>query len=1325
PGELCLGGAGVTRGYLHHPARTAEVFVPDPWEPGARLYRTGDRARLLPTGEIELLGRADGQVKIRGFRIEPGEIEAVLRLHPEVREAVVHPREALAREDRPGDLRLLAWVVPHGGAPDPRSLLAWLRERLPGFMIPGSITVLDALPLTASGKVDRAALPSPERASEGSSHPRTLMEEVLAGIWAGLLERDRVGRDESFFDLGGHSLLAVQVVSRVREAVGVELPLRVLFESPDVAATARVVEESLRTGSVLTAPPVVPLARTGPCACSFAQERLWVLDRLTPGSPAYNVPLALHFAGPLDAAALARALGEIVRRHEALRTSFPSVDGRPVQVIHPPAPVPLPAVDLSGLPAPEEEAGRLAVAESIRPFQLDRGPVLRSVLFRLAPGSHRLLVTFHHIVSDGWSLEIFLRELTEVYAACAGGRAPRLPALPVQYADFAVWQRGWLQGEALERQIRFWREALAGVPVNLELPLDHPRPPVLTVRGGRVPLVLPPPVVHGLRAVARESRATLFMVLASTFAILLSRLSGQDDVSMGTPSASRDRREIEGLIGFFANTLVLRTVFSGQPDVAALLAQVRERLLGAYAHQDLPFERLVEELNPERVLSHNTLVEAFFVLNQGGGASLETPGLAVSVVPVDNHTSRFDLLVSFNEEGSHLPGFLEYYADLFDAPTAARFARCFRVLAAALAGRAGGPVEALPLLDEAERAAVVVGWNDTAADYGAEEPFQALFEAQARRTPDAVAVTFGGTALSYRLLDAAAGRLAGFLQGLGVGPESLVGVAMERSLEVIVAFFGILKAGGAWVPLDPAYPRERLAYMLEDSGVEVLLTQERLAAILPETKARIVFLDGPPDAGAAAPRPVPVLPDGAAYMIYTSGSTGRPKGAVNTHRAIRNFLLWMQGRLGLRPDDRVLQTTPFSFDVSVWEVFWPVFNGARLVMAPPGAQQDPEEVLRLLEWEGITTVHFVPSMMEVFLDRSGLSACAGLRRVMSSGEALPWSLREAFFARMPAGIELHNLYGPTEAAVDVSSWECRRDDGQPIVPIGRPLANTRLYVLDRLLQPVPVGVQGELFAGGVQLARGYHRRPELTAERFVPDPVGEVPGERLYRTGDLTRNLPDGNVKFLGRLDFQVKVRGFRIELGEIETALRHVPGVREALVVARTEDGVRLVAYLVPSGPGEGAGVGLELGELRTFLLERLPEFMVPAHFVTLDALPLAPNGKVDRAALPVPDRSHTAAAGLVPPSGPAEEKVAEIWAEVLRLDRVGAHDNFFELGGHSLIATQVLARLEDAFGIDLPLRDLFEYPTVAGLAERIVQADLLRADAGLMERLLAGLED
>ncbi|MCP4654106.1 MAG: amino acid adenylation domain-containing protein, partial [bacterium] len=1294
PGELCCAGDGLARGYHERPALTAAAFVPDPFsaEPGERLYKTGDLARYLADGAVDFVGRIDAQVKIRGFRIEPGEVETVLAAHPAVVETVV-----VVREDVTGDKRLVAYVVADGEPPAIGELQRFLAERLPPYMVPAAFVLLEELPLTPNGKVDHRALPAPEiRSDEDYTAPGTPTEELLASIWGKVLGVARVGIDDDFFALGGHSLLATRLVSAIRRAFAVELPLEELFNRPTVAALAGVVDTALGSGPEPLTPPLERVPRTPPPPASFAQQRLWFLAQLTPDNPAYNVPAAVAIRGPLAVAAFERSLDELVRRHEILRTRF-VVDGDgPVQVIDPPAPQALPMIDLAALaPARRQaELERLAAAEAVRPFDLARGPLLRTTLVALEPAHHVFLLNQHHVVSDGWSVGVLIRELAALYQAFSGGRSSPLSELPVQYADFAVWQRRWLRGQVLADQLAWWREQLAGA-ASLELPADRPRPPQRSGRGRSTSFALSALVRERLEALSRDRGATLFMTLTAAFQILLHRYSGQRDVVVGTPIAGRRWAEIEELIGFFVNTLVLRADVSPADSFASLLARTRAVALAAYAHQDVPFEQLVEELQPRRDRSRTPLFQVLFALQNAPLEPLELPQLSLEPLAVEGRTAKFDLNLSLSPAPAGLAGSIEYATDLFDRTSVARMSRHFEVLLEAVATEPGCAVADLGLLSPAEQQQLVGEWNDTARAWP-QSTLTRLIEEQAATTPEAVAAVCEDRQLSYRELDRRADALARYLGSRGVGAEGLVGIRLERSLEMIVGLVGILKAGAAYVPLDPGYPAERIDFMIEDAGAEVVLTQKDLAGL--------------GESGSGSGTGSGTGSEGLAYVIYTSGSTGQPKGAMSSHRAIVNRLRWMQEQYALTAADRVLQKTPFSFDVSVWEFFWPLLVGARLVFAKPGGHKDGAYLVRLIAEQAITTLHFVPSMLAAFLEEPEAGSCCTLKRVICSGEALPFDLQRRFFSRL--GAELHNLYGPTEAAVDVTFWDCRRDAGRPLVPIGRPLANTEIRILDRRLRPVPVGVAGELHIGGVQLARGYRRRRALTAERFIPGPFGE----RLYKTGDLARTLPDGNVEFLGRIDHQIKIRGFRIELGEIEAVLAGHPEVTDAVVAAREDVGAaaaaekQLVAYLVAAGEKAPAAA-----ELKRFLAEKLPDYMVPAAFVPLETLPLLANGKVDRRALPAPDLRAEKA--YVAPTTPTEKTLVDIWAEVLGTTRtadrrIGIEDDFFELGGHSLMATQVAARIQAGFAIELPVSVLFETRVVRRLALTVEEMLVPQAD-------------
>ncbi|MBV9775157.1 MAG: AMP-binding protein, partial [Gemmatimonadetes bacterium] len=1013
PGEAYIATPGVARGYGGQPALSAEKFVPDPFsgEPGARMYRVGDRVRRLHDGALEFLGRMDGQVKVGGVRVELGEVEAALRAHPAVRTAAV-----VARGDA-GATRLVAYLVAKPGEdPAPGALRAWLAERLPSYMVPAAWVRLDALPTLPNGKLDRRALPEPEGAGGDEAYvaPRTPTEEILAGIWAEVLGVERVGAEDDFFALGGHSLLATRMIARVRGAFGTELPLRTLFEAPTVAGIAERVEAALRAGEASEVPPIgrVPRTEGQPLPLSFAQQRLWFIDQMEPGSSAYNMPQPLRLRGALDVRALEGALTEIVRRHESLRTVFTSVAGEPAQTLLPPAPFALPGADLRTLPAQarEAEAARRVAEETTRPFDLEHGPLLRALLLRLDEGDWVLVFTMHHIVSDGWSLGVLTREVSALYGAYLRGEASPLPELPVQYPDYAVWQRAWLSGETLERHLEYWRGELADAPPVLELPTDHPRPPRMTTEGATHPFAVAAPTVRALRELSRREDATLFMTLLAAWDVLLARWAGQDDVLVGTPIAGRSQVELEALIGFFVNTLVLRTRLSGAPTFPELLGRVRESTLGAYQHQEVPFEKLVEELHPERSLQHSPFFQAMFILQNLERAELRLGALEMEVMGGGGEAVKFDLSLTLMETGDALHGVLAYRTALWEASTMARMAEQLGVLLEGIAADPARPVAELPLLPAAERDQVLVGWNRTGRDFTDEGGAHRLVEAQARRTPEAVALVAGELRLSYGELDREANRLAHHLRGLGVGVESRVGICLERSPELVVAELAILKAGGAFVPLDPAYPAERLAYMLADSGAQVLLTREGLTERIPEPGVPTVLLDRDRESIGAGPGGAPqgeVGPEATAYVIYTSGSTGRPKGVAVPHRGVPNLVRVMAAAHGLTPESRVLQFASPSFDAAVFETFFTLGTGAALYLPPAGGPLTGADLAEWVTTHGITHLTLSPSALAVIPDEAALPT---LRTLMLAGEALPPALAARWSTRVP---RLLNAYGPT------------------------------------------------------------------------------------------------------------------------------------------------------------------------------------------------------------------------------------------------------------------------------------------------------------------------
>ncbi len=1310
-GNLYIGGVGLARGYLNRRDLTAEKFIPDPFgaKPGARLYKTGDLARHLPDGSIEFLGRADHQVKIRGLRIELGEIESALRQHLAVRESIV-----MADEDATGEKRLVAYVVAERGSPPTGSELRnFLKAKLPEHMLPAAFVALEALPLTANGKVDRRALPAFNRTrpelEKGFVAPRTSAEELVAEIWAQVLGLERVGIYDDFFELGGHSLLATQAVSRIREAFAVEIPLRRLFEAPTVAGLAASIDAAHRAGRSLQAPPILPVPRNGDLPLSFSQQRLWFIDQLEPGNSAYNFPAAIRLKGPLNLVALEQSINEIIKRHEALRTTFTTVDGRPAQVIAPTLTVGLPVVNLQELPESEREAevGRLAIEEAQRPFNLARGPLLRVTLLRLGEEEHVGLLTMHHIVSDGWSTGILVREMAVLYEAFSGGRSSPLPELAIQYADFAYWQRQWLQGEVLETQLSYWKRQLLGAS-PLELPADHLRPAVQTFRGSLKSMLLPRNTGDGLKVLSREQGITLFMTLLAAFKILLHRYTDQNDIIVGTPIANRNRLEIEGLIGFFVNTLVMRTDLSGNPTFLELSRRVREVCLGAYAHQDLPFERLVEELHLERNLGRNPLFGVMFVLQNKSLQPIGLPGLTLSPVEIDSGTAHFDLTLHIADTEQGLIATLAYNKDLFEAATITRMLGHFRNLLQAVVANPERRLSDLPILGETERQQLLVQWNDTKPDYPTDLSIQQLFELQAERTPDAIAVVFEHERLTYAELNRRSNQLARRLQALGVGPEIPVGICLEPSAEMVVGLLAILKAGGVYLPLDPAYPKERLIFMLETARAQVILTRERLAGALPEYADKIVCLDSDCEAIARESERNPICssrPENPAYVIYTSGSTGQPKGVLVSHRSLADHCNDVQRYYELGPTDRVLQFASVSFDLSLEQILPTLIAGARLVMMGPGVWHTAEFHRKISEY-GLTVLNlptgYWQELAREWADLPELVSGIQPRLFIVGGDImLPEALK--LWKQTPAkSIRLLNAYGPTEATITATAFEmdsgfCELAASQRI-PIGRPLANRETYILDQYGNPVPVGVPGELHIGGTCLARGYLNRPDLTAEKFIPHPFSTEPGSRLYKTGDLARYLPDGNIEFLGRVDHQIKLRGFRIELGEIEATLRQHPDLREAVVLVQqdTSGEKRLVAYAVAE-----QAILVTADDLRGFLKQKLPEYMVPSGFVMLDTLPLMLNGKVDRRALPAAGRARPESEkALVAPRDALELQLTQLWREVLGIGPIGVTDNFFELGGHSLAAVRLFALIEKRLGKRLPLAAVFQGATIEHLA-------------------------
>ncbi len=1311
PGEIYIAGLGLARGYLGLPALTAEKFVPNPFSAidGDRLYRTGDWAKWRFDGQLEFLGRLDEQVKIRGFRIELGEIEAALLEHPAVQQAV-----ACAHADERNDAlskRLIAYVVPSAEIADSREIRKWLQTRLPDYMVPGGFVFLDRMPLTPNGKIDYISLRNhASTRSQGNSlaAPVSQIEEMLSIVWAEVLKLERVGREDNFFELGGHSLMATQVVSRVRSLFKVDLPLLTLFEAPVLSAFAGRVEMALSDGTPLQVKPIARVPRDEELPLSFAQQRLWFLHQLDPENVAYNMPIALRLIGDVDQSALEKSFHELIRRHEILRTCFPFRNDTPLQEIACELKINIENIDLRALPPEEREttAQKVARADATTPFDLAKLPLLRVKLLWLAQREYVLFLNTHHIVTDAWSAAIMIREIRHSYYAFSCGHSISIEELKIQYVDFAAWQRQMLTGSILDELVAYWKKQLNGIAA-LDLPTDRQRPATMRYQGANTRLAVPGTLVDKLRELARSQEATLYMVLLATFQALLNRYSGQSDITVGSPIAGRRLHELEKLIGFFVNTLVMRATLTPEMSFRDLVRQVKDTTLEAHRYQDLPFDRLVEILQPDRHLSHTPIFHVMFALQNAEQEQLQLPGLDLRPFDLGSTTAvKFDLLLDLIDDKAGLQGELSYSTELFDHSTINLLIEHYLTLLESIVEKPDQRISRISLLNTVERRQVVELWNDTEIAFAAGETIPHLIEAQVLRTPNAVAVIAGQIHLTYLELNEKSNRLGNYLISLGIKPESRVGVYLERSAEMVISLLAILKAGGVYVPLDRDNPPERLRYLVNDARIGIVVTDSKLAGHFPSSGVKCVRVDLDTEEFMKC---LPSNPEGVidkdslAYVIYTSGSTGRPKGAMNSHKGVCNRLQWMPAEYQMQSSEVFLQKTPFSFDVSVWEIFTPLIMGAKLVLATPGGHRDPFYLAEVIANEKISTIHFVPSMLAAFLGSGAALHCGGsLKRIMCSGEALTLPLAKACLTSLP--IQLNNLYGPTETGIEVSYWKCSSKEGDlKRVTIGRPIANTRLYVLGEELEPVPVGVRGELYIGGRGVGRGYLNQPGLTAEKFVPNPFCGR-GERMYRTGDLVRWLADGTVEFLGRIDQQVKIRGNRIELQEIETVLREHAIVQQAAVAVEKHmsGSDALVAYIETS-----RGIEADADDLREWLTERLPEYMVPWRFVIVDQLPKLSSGKIDRTVLQTIAKEATSHERRhVLPLTETEAELIKIWQGVLGQQSIGADDNFFELGGDSILSIQASAKAKQA-GLAVTVRQMFQYQTIRELA-RVVKPEI-----------------
>ncbi len=1297
-GELFISGVGLSRGYINKPNLSEEKFLDNEFVPGTKMYRTGDLVRYLPDGNIEFLGRIDNQVKIRGYRIELSEIESALLSEPTIHTGVAVVKGANL------DKRIIAYVVPKNGNDiDVDNVKKYLGSKIPGYMIPSLLVQIDALPTLNSGKIDYKNLPDPEfnvDKEEADKAPKNPIEELLISIWEKLLGHPNIGVNDNFINLGGHSLLITQLSSKVRDIFQVELPLKTFFEAESLRELAAIIyqEQQQKIGYSPSVIEVQP--REGILPLSFAQQRLWFLDQLSPGNLFYNIPVALRFKGEMDVEAFRWSINQIIARHEILRTRFDSVSGKPVQIIEDQLEVEIPFVDLIEIPESErfDQVIQLLTAEANKPFELSLLPLMRVLFVRTNEDEHFFLLTIHHIITDGWSVNLMVKELVRLYeirilADTTSDISSDLPPLPIQYADFTLWQRKWLEGDNLSLQLDYWRNKLNGRPHLLNLPTDYPRPPLQSSNGGAINFEIDKETFDSLRTVSIANNVTLFITLLASFQILLAKYSGQEDILVGTPIANRNRSELEQLLGFFVNTLVVRSNITAEQSVSQLLKQVRETAIEAYAHQDLPFELLVESIQPERDLSHSPIFQAAFSLQTMPSQILEIPGLIIEPVELESLTSKFDLTMVMAETDSGLSGTLEFSTDLFEQRTIEKMVEHWKVLLESVARNDEELVSNINILTDDEKTTILHDWNQTYAQTPINFCAHELFEFQAQHNPNVVALSFDGRELTYEELNKKSNQLANFLIDLGIADNDLVGISTLRSIEMVIGVLAVMKAGGAYLPLDPTYPSDRLEFMVSDSHISYLLSQRVLETQIPKSNARIIWLDADWDKISEFPDTQPdvkVSPDDLAYVIYTSGSTGKPKGTLLNHRGLSNLTGAQKTAFNVRIGSKILQFSPYSFDASVWEMFMALANGATLCIVKQEILSSPDDLFTAIEQEKITNITLPPSVLRV-MPKGDLP---DLETIIAAGEACTPDLVEHW----AEGRQFVNAYGPTETTVCASMYMCSPED-ESAPPIGKPIANTKLYILDNNLLPVPVGVPGELHVSGVSLARGYLNRPEVTRQKFIHNPYS--PGERMYKTGDLVKYRADGNIEFLGRIDQQVKVRGFRIELGEIENTINQHDAVKESVVVVREDQGEdkRIVVYIVLNEGSE-----LSVNEVKSFARQYLPEYMVPAAVLFLDMFPLSPSGKVDRNLLPAPDDINFGVqAEYIAPRNDQEEELAAICSELLGIEKVGINDNFFEMGGHSLLATQFISRTRETFDVEIPLRSLFEYPTIAGLSEQI----------------------
>jgi len=1291
-GELWIGGDGVAQGYLGRAKLTREKFIDDPFsgESGARLYKTGDRVRRREDGNIECLGRLDFQVKVRGYRIELGEIENQLLGFSGISQAIV-----VVREDKVNDKRIVAYYIsPDIEVINSGELRAYLKRRLPGYMVPQHFEKLMEFPLTPNGKIDRKALPEPigsESEKDLNSHVTlSETEKYLLGLWQELIGVDMPSIESSFFDLGGHSLLATQLISKISNQYGVKIPLSVVFDKPTIQALAPIIDGKLNRAeskndeqSAKNKISIATQSQREYAPLSYAQKRLWFIDRLEPGSPIYNIPVVIKLTGKVEQHTLTRFFDALLAKHDILRTYFKETGDGPRQYINRTNKVIIESVDLTGCSS--ELLEKHLSYEFLKSFDLSSYPLFRIQLIKLADDSFILFLVIHHIIFDGWSVKVLLDDLAGFFEGGSENNKSRLRPLPQQFADFSEWHNQCVDGDEVTRQLEVWLDTLKGDLPVLSLPQQRLRPPVRSAAGTTEVVVINSSRTQLLQRQCKALGVTSFMYFLSLYYLLLHRYSAQQDLIVGVPVANRNMTQIESMIGFFVNTLPLRIVIDKQMTFAELLKRVKERCLLAYDNQDVPFERLVSRLSPERDASRTPIYQTMFNYVQSEPVRQLGDKLSAELIQWEGRVAKTDLSLTITEGDFGYRLALEYSDDLFDPGSMQMLLKRFDRLTDSVLDNHELKIDHYSIVLPEEEQKQIRDWNDTFKDFGQPRCLHQFFEKQVEKTPDEIALDYQGQLLTYRQLNERANQLAHYLRSHGVCKDAIVGICAERSLELVIALYGVLKAGGAYVPLDPEHPQARLAFMLQDTRASIILTQQHLLERIPsENSALCVCLDS--DWETVAANSVSNLvsnssADNMVYVIYTSGSTGNPKGVVNNHRGVVNRLEWMLNKFQLGSDDRFLQKTPYSFDVSVWEFFWPLACGARLVLAKPGGHQDALYLSRVIEQKQITSTHFVPSVLKVFVDTATRAQCDSLTKVFCSGEALSFDLQQQFFSLCRA--QLHNLYGPTEAAIEVTYWQCRPNTKRKLVPIGKPIANTQIYILDEQLRPVPIGSQGELHIGGVQVAQGYLNRPRLTAEKFIRDPFSDDPSARLYKSGDLARFSSDGQVEYIGRIDFQVKIRGLRIELGEIESSIAELEGIKQCVAVVRedTPGDKRIVAYFEASQSCQ-----VKVDKLRESLKMRLPSYMIPQYFIEIEKFPLSVSGKIDRKSLPKPAESkNDNYPSIIKPATATEKALARIWQDLIGISEISVDANFFELGGHSFLAMQAISQIRKNFGVDI----------------------------------------